>query len=155
MQVEKKIVHGKVNPSANLHATPAYYFLCLTASNLNWKTFSIGTASLEFCPSLHWVGRGVGVAYYVYELEFSFEVWRVELSSLPSPGADALGTDAHPTDLMAVREAAVCTLVTKSGRNLQLRLRDGDLPLEGGLRLAFCVRLHLRLTRVAVVQGPI
>ena len=56
---------------------------------------------------------------------------------------------------MAVREAAVCTLLTKSGRNLQLRLRDGDLPLEGGLRLPFCMRLHVRLTRVAIVQGVI
>ena len=43
----------------------------------------------------------------------------------------------------------------RPGRNLQLRLRDGDLPLECGLRLALRVRLHVRLTGVAVVEGTI
>ena len=57
---------------------------------------------------------------------------------------------------MAAREARrLYTRNEVGGSNLQLRLRDGDLSLEGGLRLAFRVRLHVRLTRVAVVQRPI
>lgn len=40
-------------------------------------------------------------------------------------------------------------------RNLQLRLGDGDLPLEGRFRLAFGVRLHVWLACVAIVERPV
>ena len=77
------------------------------------------------------------------------------LCFLPLAHAPSGRTHTRPTSWPFAKLPFVHSLVTKSGRNLQLRLRNGDLPLEGGLRLAFCVRLHVRLTRVAVVQGPI
>ena len=89
-------------------------------------------------------GRGVGIM--CIGLECLLEEWRDECSVLPL---------AQTPTAWPLAKLAVCTLVTKSGRNLQLRLRDGDLPLEGGLRLPFCMRLHVRLTRVAIVQGVI
>ena len=68
---------------------------------------------------------------------------------------DGWAADHAHTASRTVCRLYTCTESGRGGRNLQLRLRDGDLPLEGGLRLALRVRLHVRLTGVAVVEGTI